>query len=149
MKHWHFYLCSLEVFDNQSREHSLIISNPIQKISLTVNQPHRRSGFSKNRLSDASSIDFIILNKLTHIITRWESYYQKYSAIKRWEFSCWDSMPQEKQVSLARLAIFYTKKCPFIYIFSILLAAILYKLKLGQSVTTIPTVGRYIFNYVP
>lgn len=72
----------------------------------------------------------------------WESYYQKFSATKKCEFLCSAWTRLAKQVSEANPPhIYVLLSLLTLLIFVVSSTAILYKLKLGQSVTTIPTVG--------
>lgn len=72
----------------------------------------------------------------------WESYYQKFSATKKCEFLCSAWTRLAKQVSKANSSSLTPfTECNSFSLSLSLPPAILYKLKLGQSVTTIPTVG--------
>lgn len=71
----------------------------------------------------------------------WESYYQKFSATKKCEFLCSAWTRLAKQVSEANPHIYVLLSLLTLLNFVVPPTAILYKLKLGQSVTTIPTVG--------
>jgi len=66
---------------------------------------------------------------------KWARCCQRSLATRRCESSCWASTQQGKPVRLSSCRVF------FFFFNRRLYPAILYKLKLNQSVTTIPTVG--------
>lgn len=129
---WSLSCIKLELTRNE-RSNECKLTNT----SFTANRPRRPFGAFRNWLLLTKSSITTYPENTKNRYLKWASFCQRYLATRRWESSCWDSMQPARQVSDFNLVVTPIDNTTSLSLF----AAILYKLKLGQSVTTIPTVG--------